>query len=518
MRRPSFISAAGSILFRLPPAFLIPFTVLSLGWTFWLFKKSSQALKPHPESEFVRYLNSVPLLSALDELFLAVVFVALYLAILVAIYNASVLINWLWIRYWPKVLHRCLPASVARRLARQTPDNVLPYRPAATNSASDLFKDVKHIGIVLAGGGAKGAFQAGAMKSIYRFLAENNALDKVKVISGTSIGAWNGLFWLSDLIKSPDGWRARSVHENWWRSISLKSLVAPGWYVPTFRNAFLDTTPWQDDFDRLFGQDRIKQHLANTPIRFYFTRANVRTGGLECTTNHENAVEIPKVKHRTHDGRRYLDPARGVDAFLEGIKFGVFASMDLPPLFPYMHSDDDFYEDGGVIDNLPIMFAAMNNCDLIFVLPLNSDFHAIPEHRSLLHRFLRVMDVRQGALEQGGLKTLYLYNEIAALRDHINAIKAQVAVPPIAMSDTLKLALSRTHCQTRIFAVCPLRSFVESTINTHQLWKGREAGLAFSTMYDATGTVLAEKFDLSRERTTVYLINEGGAALPHENF
>src|SRR5262249_9349709 len=160
---------------------------------------------------------------------------------------------------------------------------------------------------------------------------------------------------------------------------------------------------------------------------------------------------IPKVKHRTHDGRRYLDPARGVDAFLEGIKFGVFASMDLPPLFPYMHSDDDFYEDGGVIDNLPIMFAAMNNCDLIFVLPLNSDFHAIQAHRSMLHRFLRVMDVRQGALEQGGLKTLYLYNEIAALRDHINAIKAQVAVPPIAMSDTLKLALSRTHCQTRIF-------------------------------------------------------------------
>jgi predicted acylesterase/phospholipase RssA len=38
---------------------------------------------------------------------------------------------------------------------------------------------------------------------------------------------------------------------------------------------------------------------------------------------------------------------------LQGVKLGVFASMDLPPLFPYMEMGDDVFEDGGVIDNLP---------------------------------------------------------------------------------------------------------------------------------------------------------------------
>jgi predicted acylesterase/phospholipase RssA len=93
--------------------------------------------------------------------------------------------------------------------------------------------------------------------------------------------------------------------------------------------------------------------------------------------------------------------------------------MDLPPLFPYMKLDEELFEDGGVIDNLPILFAGMEQCDLIFVLPLNSDFHAKPNQRSVMKRFLRVMDVRQGALERGSLKNLYLYNELAVLRDYV---------------------------------------------------------------------------------------------------
>ncbi|MCB0287727.1 MAG: patatin-like phospholipase family protein, partial [Calditrichaeota bacterium] len=59
------------------------------------------------------------------------------------------------------------------------------------------------IGIINAGGGAKGAYQAGALKAIYEFLEENNALDKVKMIAGTSIGSWNSMFWLAGLVKPP---------------------------------------------------------------------------------------------------------------------------------------------------------------------------------------------------------------------------------------------------------------------------------------------------------------------------
>jgi hypothetical protein len=61
----------------------------------------------------------------------------------------------------------------------------------------------KKIGIILAGGGAKGAYQAGAMKAIYEFLDERDVLENVKMVAGTSIGSWNGLFWYASFLR-PD--------------------------------------------------------------------------------------------------------------------------------------------------------------------------------------------------------------------------------------------------------------------------------------------------------------------------
>jgi hypothetical protein len=46
----------------------------------------------------------------------------------------------------------------------------------------------------------------------------------------------------------------------------------------------------------------------------------------------------------------------------------------------------------------------------------SSDFEQTPNPSSIIARLLRVMDVRQGALECWGFKILYLYNELAALR------------------------------------------------------------------------------------------------------
>jgi predicted acylesterase/phospholipase RssA len=239
----------------------------------------------------------------------------------------------------------------------------------------------------------------------------------------------------------------------------------------------------------------------------------VRSGKLECTTNNLNAVHIPRVHYKK------LDSSKSVDKFMDGVKTGVFASMDLPPLFPYIKMDDDFFEDGGVIDNLPITFAAMEGCDLIFVLPLNSDFYAEPDERSVINRFFRVMDVRQGVLERNNLKLLYLYNEIAALRKHVDDIRSVVDVPPdLPVTNTLSIALSRTNQHLRIFAVCPLKMFVQGTIDTQELWKPRQAGVAFDVMYRTTMELLEQKFDPAQERIQVALVSREGDFTWDENF
>jgi len=92
----------------------------------------------------------------LGAFFYGAIVVALFTLGFLVAYNASALINWilLWV----------IKADSVR--------DGSPWTPAPVASPSqDPFVNVQKIGIVLAGGGAKGAFQAGSMKAIYQFLA-----------------------------------------------------------------------------------------------------------------------------------------------------------------------------------------------------------------------------------------------------------------------------------------------------------------------------------------------------------
>ena len=57
--------------------------------------------------------------------------------------------------------------------------------------------ELKGIGLVLSGGGGKGAYQVGVLKA----LAENGLLDDVTAISGASIGAVNAMLYAMEDIE-----------------------------------------------------------------------------------------------------------------------------------------------------------------------------------------------------------------------------------------------------------------------------------------------------------------------------
>ena len=68
----------------------------------------------------------------------------------------------------------------------------------------------KEYGLVLEGGGAKGAYQIGAWKAL------KEAGVKIRGVSGTSVGALNGaLICMDDLEKA----------ENLWRNISYSQIM-----------------------------------------------------------------------------------------------------------------------------------------------------------------------------------------------------------------------------------------------------------------------------------------------------
>lgn len=476
---------------RLSRRFSLPFLAAAAAWFFVAFPWLLDRISPLVSSYRPPILPAAWEASRLPVVANAVITIALALAgLLVALWLATA------------IYQRVPPRSVAWH--RPEPRRVSAPMPAPARRLGRY----ERIGLILAGGGAKGAYQAGALAAIHAFLSERDALGSVRMVAATSIGAWNACFWLADLVAGRD-----SVCERWWSRVRLSEVVAPTYWMPARRNYVLSAAPWRRAFRTLFVDDpaareRLLRHVRDPDgpggLQFYFTRTNVERAHLEFTTNRADLVDVENASGR----RRPLVPGdRWVRARdLADVEEAVFASMDLPPLFEHIRIGDEVFEDGGVVDNLPIYFGTgIEKCDLLFVLPLNASFTARAGERSVLKRLERVMAIRQGALERKALKDVYLYNELAALRERLEPGPrtdgtAPTASAPVGSEEALREAAARSiheraarrvHRPVQIFAVCPDEPM---SIDTIEFWKTEEAGRAFRLMREYTGYEL-EKFD-----------------------
>ena len=213
------------------------------------------------------------------------------------------------------------------------------------------------IALLLQGGGALGAYQAG----VYQGLAEANL--HPDWIAGISIGAintaiiagnppekrierlrsfWEGIsadpwFWGADHIRAAmlPGDEARSLFN---QASATRALVsgAPGMFQPRLPSPWLqpkgspeatsyyDTKSLRATLERLVDFDRIN---AGVP-RFSVGAVNIRSG---------NFVYFDNTTHRI--GAEH-----------------VMASGALPPGFPAIEIDGEFYWDGGLVSNTPLQW------------------------------------------------------------------------------------------------------------------------------------------------------------------
>src|SRR5262245_25490219 len=212
-------------------------------------------------------------------------------------------------------------------------------RPASYN---------KKVGLVLQGGGALGSYQAG----VYEALASSEY--PPDWVAGISIGAitaaiiagnapenrvdrwrtfWEGItaptaWWFSDLSGSLAGWQ-RSLG-----GLSALLFGQPGffaprelheWFSPTMPTSYYGTTALKATLERLVDFDRIN-HAKET--RLSVGAVNVRTGRF---AYFDSAKITIRPEH-------------------------VMASGSLPPGFPPIEIDGDFYWDGGLVSNTPLQY------------------------------------------------------------------------------------------------------------------------------------------------------------------
>ena len=501
------------VLKRLPRAFSIPLVTLLVLYFVFVFPLLAVRAVPHAE----RWLShrvpgiSIPRPSFLDIPADYSVVGGIISALLILLVAAlGVLVSYAI----AAMLYRVLRGKPMKNLKLFDP-SPLPATAPGGSQANPL-AEYERIGIILAGGGAKGAYQAGAMQAIYEFLEQHQALHKVRMIAGTSIGSWNSLFWLGGLVKRPDE-NSRSVMEQWWNDVDVKSVIRFALYIPMRQNYLLSPEPWQETFNRIYKDDpkisaRLMHQIKHAApgsdhsectdaMHFYLTRANVALGKLEFTTNRDDLSNVdPNMSSGSRPSQKATPDSWTAAKSIDDVRNAVFASMDIPPLFQNVTIDDELFEDGGVIDNLPIKFGTeFENCDLLFILPLNASFAQRPDLRSIVKRLFRVMDVRQGVLERNSFKMIYLYNELAALREAVaNARRAATeeeaaAAPQLNDGSTAasQRALHRKHKPVQVFAICPEPELI---INTAEFWKTAESGQAFRLMYRTTRDELRQFF------------------------
>jgi NTE family protein len=203
--------------------------------------------------------------------------------------------------------------------------------------------------LVLQGGGALGAYQAGVFEAL---AAEQEA---PQWVAGISIGAINAALVAGNAAAD----RVRRLREFWelvtgpvaptfafdaasrglqnQQSAALAMLFgAPGFFTPRLPPApfqppgspgaisYYDTAPLRATLERLIDFDR----LNDGAVRLSVGAVNVRTGNF---AYFDSAHERLDVRH-------------------------VMASGALPPGFPPVEIDGEFYWDGGLVSNTPLQY------------------------------------------------------------------------------------------------------------------------------------------------------------------
>jgi NTE family protein len=292
----------------------------------------------------------------------------------------------------------------------------LPSAPATTPAKAQPV-------LVLQGGGALGSYQAGAYQALCHFDFEP------EWIAGISIGAINAAiiagnarekrvarlkeFW--EMVSSPVSWspvtpgdRARSVF-NETSAALIATFGVPGFFTPRVPPApfwppgspqsqsYYDTAPLKRTLERLVDFDRIN----DCNIRLSVGAVSVTSGNLKYFDN----FEFRKV----------------------GKKIGpehIMASGALPPGFPAVLIEDEYFWDGGVASNTPLDHVLGETAKrdlLIFQVDLFSARGLLPE--TLLEAAEREKDIRYSSRTRLNTdKNRKLHNARMAVRDLIGKL------------------------------------------------------------------------------------------------
>lgn len=215
------------------------------------------------------------------------------------------------------------------------------------------------LGLVLAGGGGKGAYEVGAWRAFKEYGIEFDS------IAGASIGALNGLFMAMDQLDY--------CHFMW---NGLGDLMA---------TQVASSLPRVDEqalyyIDQSFKNPAsIKEHIDKKGFINSQPMEMVIKGALLKFTIKKNFY-VSAVNADTIETEYFSLKDQDPDHVAKCI----LASASIPLIFDAVNIQDQHYYDGGILDNTPIKPLLEEGCDMIFVIFLKTrDMDCLKIHTSV---------------------------------------------------------------------------------------------------------------------------------------
>lgn len=247
--------------------------------------------------------------------------------------------------------------------------------------------------LVLSGGGARGAYEAGVLKYVrgelpLRIRAQMN----FEIICGTSVGAVNSCF-LASLNHMPEV--QGEALAQMWKSTRIDGVYKIGWREFLNLPKFLFGSRGRGELDDVIGASRLGglfntsplEDLVRRQIRWNNIQSNMTSGDLKALAL--TATHVPTGT--THVFLQRSKPVKLVwstdsQIYPFEVKIGpshALASAAIPWIFPAVEIEGEVYCDGGLKLNTPISPALRLGADRLFLISLRADEKAVEAKKAM---------------------------------------------------------------------------------------------------------------------------------------
>ena len=226
------------------------------------------------------------------------------------------------------------------------------------------------LGLVVAGGAARGAYEAGVMRFIWGDLARRLGPDCwPKVVSGTSVGALNAMFMVAQ-----DRAALRRLTELW-QELQISHIydIRSGGLFAALRATFgtsnhpalLDASPLYRLVKRESPRRLVRAAIDDGRVRAFIVSATQLESGLNTLFVDSAASDLDlQTLPGACETRVRIDDQH------------LLASAAIPFLFPPIRVCDHFYLDGGLRQNTPLRPVIRAGASHIMVLGTSLSFSA----------------------------------------------------------------------------------------------------------------------------------------------